>query len=251
MGNIEVTSHGENIEIITLNRPQFLNAFNSEVMGELEDFLDHLKSDTRCLIVTGAGEKAFCAGADIEQMMKMDLKEGEEYSRMGNEFMNRLERLPIPIIAAVNGYALGGGCELVLSCDLRIAASNAKFALPELKIGIIPGWGGMKRLARDIGMPRAKEMVLTNRMINAQEALHYGLVNAVVEPGELLPSAIATAEKITAFSKTAVCFAKSAIFRSTQTEERNDCAYEIESFGQCFETQEQKQAMSEFISKKK
>lgn len=251
MGNIKVESYDDHIEMITLNRPQQLNALNTEIIQELSVCLNNLKESTRCLIITGAGDKAFCAGADIEQMYNLDHKGAEDYSRYGIDFMNRLEQLAIPVIAAVNGYALGGGCELLLSCDLRIASSNAKFGLPEIKMGIMPGFGGMKRLARDMGMMRAKEMVLTNRMINAHQALEYGLINTVVDPEQLIPTTIEIAQKISAFSKTAIGFAKSAIYRTMLTDQMDDYSYEIETFGKCFETEEQKKAMGDFISKKK
>jgi enoyl-CoA hydratase len=250
MDNIILEACGDHIELITLNRPQYLNALNTEIIQELSECLNNLKADTRCLIITGAGNKAFCAGADIEQMVDLKPELAQEYSRYGIDFMNQLEQLSIPVIAAVNGYALGGGCELLLSCDLRIASSNAKFGLPEIKMGIIPGFGGMKRLARDIGMTRAKEIVFTNRMLNANQAMEYGLINTVVDPEQLLPTAFEMAKKISTFSKTAIGFAKSSVLRTMTTDQMSDYSFEIEAFGKCFGTEDQKQAMGDFIKRK-
>ena len=185
------------ILILTLDRPQALNALNAQVLDDLDRALDAVDLDTvRCLILTGSGEKAFAAGADIAAMAHMNQEEAADFSRRGNQVFRRIETFPLPTIAAVNGYALGGGCELSMACDIRLCSENAIFGQPEVTLGITPGFGGTQRLMRLIGMGRAKELIFSSRTVKAAEALGMGLVNAVYPASELLPAAKALAARI-------------------------------------------------------
>ena len=178
------------VGIITINRPKALNALNSQVLDELDQTIDAVDLEsTRCLIVTGAGEKSFVAGADIAEMSNLTKAEGEVFGKKGNDVFRKLETFPIPVIAAINGFALGGGCELSMSCDIRICSENAMFGQPEAGLGITPGFGGTQRLARVVGVGKAKEMIYGARNIKADEAYRIGLVNAVYPLEELMPAA--------------------------------------------------------------
>lgn len=186
-----------NIAILTINRPKALNALNSQVIAELTDLLKKVQdSDIRALIITGAGEKAFVAGADIAEMKDLAPAEAKQFSEEGNLVMELIEQLPMPVIAAVNGFALGGGCEIALSCDIRICSENAVFGFPEVGLGILPGYGGVQRLSRTVGLGIAKELAFSTRQIKAQEALSIGLVNQVVPSEELMEKAEKLATKI-------------------------------------------------------
>lgn len=241
-----------NIAIITMNRPKALNALNTNVLKELDKVLDEVNIDRiRALIITGAGDKSFVAGADISEMHKLTKAEGEVFGKTGNDVFRKLETFPIPVIAAVNGYALGGGCELAMSCDIRICSENAVFGQPETGLGITPGFGGTQRLARLINVGKAKEMIYTARNIKAEEAYLIGLVSAVYPQEELMEQALKMAFHIAKNAPIAVRAAKKAINEGLQSD--MDRAIKIEEvlFGNCFETQDQKEGMTAFLEKRK
>ena len=216
-----------NIGFITINREKQLNALNSKVLDELSECLDTIDCDKiRCLIITGAGEKAFIAGADIAEMKDLSKAERQEFGVKGNKVFRKLETFPTPVIAAVNGFALGGGCELAMSCDIRIAAENAVFGQPEASLGITPGFGGTQRLARIIGVGKAKEIIFSCRNIKSDEALSVGLVNAVYKQEELMDNAKKLASKIAKNAPIAVRACKKAINDGLQVD--IDRAVEIE-----------------------
>ena len=207
------------ISILTINRPKALNALNSQVLEELDKTLDSIDiSKIRALIITGEGEKSFVAGADIAEMSSLTKKEAQEFSKKGNDVFRKIETFPIPVIAAINGFALGGGCEISLSCDIRICSDNAIFGQPEVGLGITPGFGGTQRLARLIGMGMAKQMIYTGQNIKAQEALRIGLVNAVYPQKELLNEAKKLAQTISQNSPNAVKNSKKAINEGIEVE---------------------------------
>lgn len=241
-----------NVAIITINRPKALNALNTETLIDLNSAIDELEKDDDiyAVIVTGAGEKAFVAGADITEMKDMTTAEARSFSNLGNKVFRRLETLEKPVIAAVNGFALGGGCELSLACDIRIASEKAKFGQPEVGLGITPGFGGTQRLARVVGIGMAKEMIYTARTIKADEALRIGLVNKVVAPEELMNEAKAMANAITKNAPIAVKLSKAAINRGMQMDIDTAIAFEPEVFGECFATEDQKEGMTAFVEKR-
>lgn len=240
------------VGLLTINRPKALNAFNTQVVAELTACVEDLMtSDLRCLIVTGSGEKAFVAGADIGEMLPLDRQGAVNFSRKGNRAMDLLEDFPVPVIAAVNGYALGGGCELALSCDIRIASQTAVFGLPEAGLGVIPGFGGVQRLARLVGPARAKELIYTTDRIAAEQALAIGLVNAVLPQEELLPGCFAMAARIAANAPFAVRAAKKVINSSLGMELEDSYGLEVLPFGDCFRTKDRRMAMTAFVEKKK
>ena len=237
---------------LTLNRPEALNALNTELVNELGKQLDELaQSDLRCLIVTGAGEKAFVAGADISEMKDLNAEEAARFSDAGNEVMEKFETLPFPVIAAVGGFALGGGCELALSCDIRIASDTAVFSFPEVGLGILPGYGGIQRAAQVVGIAKAKELVFTGGRVKADEALQIGLVNAVAPREELLEAAQKMAQKIAANAPCGVRYAKEVFRKSIGASYETLCKLERDAFGACFDTQDQKNAMTAFVEKRK
>lgn len=238
--------------IITINRPNALNALNSQVLEELDEILTHIDTSlVRALILTGAGEKSFVAGADIGEMKTFTKKEGETFGKKGNDLFHRLETFPLPIIAAVNGFALGGGCELCLSCDIRICSENAVFGQPEAGLGITPGFGGTQRLARIIGPGMAKQMIYTARNIKAEEAYRIGLVNAIYPQKELLLEAKKMAKGIADNAPIAVRNCKKAINDGLQVDMDQAVMIEEKLFGDCFETQDQKEGMGAFLEKRK
>ena len=240
------------IAVLTINRPKALNALNSQVLDELDKTLDSIDTNKiRALIVTGAGEKSFVAGADIGEMSSLSKKEGEAFGKKGNDVFRKLETFPIPVIAAVNGFALGGGCEISMSCDIRICSDNAVFGQPEVGLGITPGFGGTQRLARLVGPGMAKQMIYTARNIKADEAFRIGLVNAVYPQSELLGEAKKLAETIARQAPIAVRNCKKAINDGLQVD--MDKAIEIEErlFGDCFETEDQRAGMGNFLEKDK
>ena len=240
------------IGIITINRPQALNALNSQVLDELNEVLDSVDSnETRALILTGEGDKSFVAGADIGEMSTLTKAEGEAFGKKGNDVFRKLETLEIPVIAAINGFALGGGCELSMSCDIRICSENAVFGQPEVGLGITPGFGGTQRLARLVGPGMAKQMIYTGRNIKADEAYRIGLVNAVYPQEELMDAAKKMASGIAMQAPIAVRACKLAI--NNGIEEEMDVAINTEAklFGVCFETQDQINAMANFLEKDK
>ncbi len=242
----------DQIAVITINREKALNALNSQVLDELNETLDGVDVDSiRCLILTGAGEKSFVAGADIGEMSTLTKAEGEAFGKKGNDLFRRLETFPIPVIAAVNGFALGGGCEISMSCDIRICSDNAVFGQPEVGLGITPGFGGTQRLARLVGPGMAKQMIYTARNIDANEAFRIGLVNAVYPQDELMAAAEKMAAGIAKQAPIAVRNCKKAINEGLQVSIDEGVAIEEKLFGDCFETEDQKYGMAFFLDKNK
>lgn len=237
---------------ITINREKALNALNSQVLDELGETLDSVNLDEiRCLILTGAGAKSFVAGADIAEMSTLTKAEGEAFGKKGNDVFRKLETFPIPVIAAVNGFALGGGCEIAMSCDIRICSDNAVFGQPEVGLGITPGFGGTQRLARLVGAGMAKQMIYTARNIKADEALRIGLVNAVYSAEELMAQAEKMAAGIAKNAPIAVRNCKKAINEGLDVDMDKAIVIEEKLFGDCFETEDQKYGMAFFLDKNK
>ena len=237
---------------LILNRPESLNALNAQVLDDLSVALDAVDLDTvRCLIFTGAGEKAFAAGADIAAMADMTPEEAAAFSRRGNEVFRRIETFPLPTIAAVNGYALGGGCELAMACDMRLCSETAVFGQPEVTLGITPGFGGTQRLMRLVGMGKAKELIFSARNVKAPKALEIGLVNAVYPPEELLPAAKKLGARIAKNAPIAVRACKAAMNEGIDLPMDEAVDTEIREFSGCFETEDQKRGMAAFLSKQK
>lgn len=240
------------IGIITINRPKALNALNSQVLTELNETLDSIDlTSVRALILTGSGEKSFVAGADIGEMSTLTKSEGEAFGKVGNDVFRKLEVFPIPVIAAVNGFALGGGLEISMSCDIRICSENAMFGQPEVGLGITPGFGGTQRLARIIGVGKAKELIYTASNIKAEEALRIGLVNAIYPIEELMASAMKIANKIARNAPIAVRACKKAINDGLQVDMDKAIVIEEKLFGDCFETEDQIEGMKAFLEKRK
>ena len=240
------------IGIITINRPKALNALNSTVLDELDKTLDAVDLEAvRCLILTGAGEKSFVAGADIGEMSTLTQSEGEAFGKKGNDVFRKLETFPLPVIAAVNGFALGGGCEISMSCDIRICSENAVFGQPEVGLGITPGFGGTQRLARIVGTGKAKEMIYGARNIKAEEAYRIGLVNNVYPLDELMPAAKKLAATIARNAPIAVRACKRAINEGLQVDMDQAIVIEEKLFGSCFESHDQKEVMAAFLEKRK
>lgn len=237
---------------ITINRPEVLNALNSAVVEELDKVVDAIDQDViRCVIITGAGQKSFVAGADIAQMRNMSSRQAMDFSTKGNDVFHKIGTFPVPVIAAVNGFALGGGCELALSCDIRICSENAMFGQPEVGLGITPGFGGTQRLSRMVGQGMAKQMIYSGRPIDAQEALRVNLVNAVYKQEDLMPAAVKLAKQIAANAPIAVKMSKKAINASRVLSMDEGKIYEERCFGECFETHDQVEGMSAFLEKRK
>lgn len=241
----------DGIAYLTICRPEVLNALNAEVLGEIEDVVIQLETakEVKALIVTGEG-RAFVAGADIGAQSVLDLEGGRSWGKKGSAIFRRLELLPLPTIAAVNGFALGGGCELAMACDMILASEKAKFGQPEVGLGITPGFSGTQRLVRKVGKAKAMELILTGEMIRADEALRIGLVNQVVAPEELLPAAKKLAEKILKNGPLAVKYAKAAIARGLEVDLDSAIALENELFAMCFATADQKEGMQAFLEKR-
>ncbi len=240
------------VAVLTINRPKALNALNSAVLDELSETIDSIDlSEVRALIVTGAGEKSFVAGADIGEMSTLTKAEGEAFGKKGNDVFRKLETLPIPVIAAVNGFALGGGCEISLACDIRICSENAVFGQPEVGLGITPGFGGTQRLARTVGVGMAKQLIYTARNIKAPEALRIGLVNAVYPIEELMGAAKKMASIIASNAPIAVRNCKKAINDGLQTDIDSGIEIEEKLFGDCFETEDQRYGMAFFLDRNK
>lgn len=240
----------DNIGILTIDRAKALNAINSEMLNELYDAAQNIAKDPelRCLIITGAG-KAFVAGADIAEMKDLSKQEGLEFGRRGHRAFCAIENLEIPVIAAVNGFALGGGCELALCADIRIASEKAKFGQPEVGLGITPGFGGTQRLMRTVNRAHAIGMILTGKIINAEKALEIGLVTKVVPPEQLMDEAMAIASAIAANAPIAVRNAKKAMRLRYLDSMNEDLEAEARLFGDCFETEDQRMAMTAFVEK--
>jgi len=251
MSSILVEKKG-NIAVLTVNRPEALNALNSQVLCEISSAVTDMKNDEDIyvIIITGTG-KAFVAGADIGEMRDCTAVTGKAFSELGNSVFLQIEQMDKPVIAAVNGYALGGGCELALCCDIRLAGERARFGQPETGLGITPGFGGTQRLPRVIGASAAKELIFSCRQVKADEAERMGLVSRVVPQDELMDEAMKLAESIAANAQIAVRQAKSAINRGIQCDIATGIAYEAEAFGLCFATEDQRDAMTAFLNKSK
>ena len=240
------------VGVVTINRPKALNALNSQVLEELEETFKNINlDDTRAVILTGAGEKSFVAGADIGEMSSLSKAEGEAFGKKGNDIFRMIETFPIPVIAAVNGFALGGGCEISMSCDIRICSDNAIFGQPEVGLGITPGFGGTQRLARIVGVGMAKQLIYTARNIKAEQAKEIGLVNAVYPQEELMEQAKKLATNIAANAPIAVRNCKKAINDGLDANMDDAIVIEEKLFGDCFETEDQKAAMANFLEKDK
>lgn len=240
------------VAVLTINRPKALNALNSVVLDEINEAIDAIDLDTvRALILTGAGEKSFVAGADIGEMSTLTKAEGEAFGKKGNDVFRKIETLPIPVICAINGFALGGGCEISMACDIRICSENAVFGQPEVGLGITPGFGGTQRLARTVGIGMAKQLIFTGRNIKAPEALRIGLVNAVYPAEELMPAAKKMASIIAGNAPIAVRNCKKAINDGLQVGIDEAIVIEEKLFGDCFETEDQKYGMAFFLDRNK
>ena len=249
--NITLEKEGH-LAIVTINRPKALNALNSDTLKDLDIVLEDLEKDSNIysVILTGAGEKAFVAGADISEMKDLSEEEGREFGLLGNKVFRRLEKLDKPVIAAISGFALGGGCELAMACDIRIASEKAKFAQPEAGLGITPGFGGTQRLPRLVGEGKAKELIYTCAIIKADEALRIGLVNKVVSLETLMDEAKNMANTIIANAPIAVKLCKDAINRGMQVDIDEAIKIEAGDFGKCFATEDQKEGMSAFMERR-
>ena len=239
------------VGVITMNRPEALNALNDQVLRDLDAVLDQVEENEEILVavITGAG-RSFVAGADIGQMSTLTAAEGKKFGALGNRIFLKLENLSKPTIAAVNGFALGGGCELSMACDIRVASEKAKFGQPEVGLGITPGFSGTQRLPRRVGIAKAKELIFSGKTIGAQEAKEIGLVNAVYAPEELLPGAIAMAQSFAANAPIAVKYSKACIDRGMQMDIDGAIALENELFAMCFATADQKEGMAAFVEKR-
>lgn len=238
--------------IVKINNPEALNALNTAILQELEQVFDDIAADpgTDVVILTGEG-RSFVAGADIAEMSVMKADEGKHFGKIGASVFRKIELLEKPVIAAVNGFALGGGCELAMACDIRIASARAKFGQPEVGLGIIPGFSGTQRLPRLVGLGKAKELIYTAAVIHADEACRIGLVNKVVEPEELMNECLAMATTIASRSRLAVRYAKEAINRGIETDVETGISIEAALFGLCFATADQKEGMEAFLWKRK
>jgi enoyl-CoA hydratase len=242
----------EAVALVTVNRPEALNALDLEHAQELRAVLERLAEEraARAVVLTGAGEKAFVAGADIKYMHGLSPLEAREWGELGHRCAELLETMPKPTIAAVNGFALGGGCELALACDLRLAASTAKLGQPEINLGIVPGWGGTQRLARTTTLGYAKELIFTGRTVAADEALARGLVNEVCEPAELLPRALALATELAAKGPLALAAAKEATNLACSGDHRDNLHAEAILFSLLFASEDQREGMAAFVEKR-
>ena len=240
------------VGIVTIDRPKALNALNSQVLEELQETFQAIDLEaTRAVILTGAGEKSFVAGADIGEMSTLTKEEGEAFGKKGNDVFRMIETFPIPVIAAINGFALGGGCEISMSCDIRICSENAVFGQPEVGLGITPGFGGTQRLARLVGPGMAKQMIYGARNIKADEAYRIGLVNAVYSQEELMMEAKKLAAGIAKNAPIAVRACKKAINDGLEAKMEDAIVIEEKLFGSCFETEDQKYGMAFFLDKNK
>jgi enoyl-CoA hydratase len=252
MQNLRLDRDGA-LALVTVNRPDKLNALNAATLGELEGVLHELRDDERAhvVVVTGAGEKAFVAGADIGELAKLDALSGRETARRGQRVFRALELFPKPVIAAVNGFALGGGCELALACHMRLASENASFGLPEVGLGVIPGYGGTQRLSRLVGSGRALELVLSGARISAEEAHRIGLVNRVVPQEKLLDETRALAAAILKNGPVAVRVALEAVQRGLDMPLDEALAFEASLFGVVCATEDMREGMAAFLEKRK
>ncbi len=248
---LEIKNEGT-ICTLVINNPDSLNALNSNILSELDEALEFIaqNSENRVLIITGAG-RSFVAGADISEMCTMNEEEGVEFGKRGSAIFRKIETYPIPVIAAVNGFALGGGCELAMSCDIRFASDKAKFGQPEVTLGITPGFSGTVRLTKIAGAGIAKEMIFTGKIVDAFEALRIGIVNKVTSPDDLIPEVTELAKKIALNAPVAVRYSKRAINKAVDLDTESASVYENSKFGECFKTEDQKEGMSAFLEKRK
>ncbi len=242
----------DSVGLIKMNRPEAMNALNSQTLGELKEAVSQLKDDdsVRVIVITGEG-KAFVAGADIAEMKDMTGEQAEEFSRTGQKVFNKIAKIKKPVIAAVNGFALGGGCELAMACDIRIASEKAKLGQPEVNLGVIPGFAGTQRLSRLVGAAKAKELIFTADMVDAQTALSIGLVNQVVPAEQLMDTCMEMAKKIASKGPKAVKLAKKVINEGVEEKLEKGSEYETQEFGECFASGEAKEGMSAFLEKRK
>lgn len=249
--SIKVENYGT-MAIVRINRPKALNSINTLLLLELESVIDHLEKDdqVKVIILTGEG-KAFAAGADISEMRNKTALEGRWFGEFGTGVLKKWEVMSKPTIAAVNGFALGGGCELAMACDIRIASTKAEFGQPEVGLGIIPGFAGTQRLPRLVGMAKAKELIFTGDLISAEEACRIGLVNRVVESDQLMDACIKMAEKIALKGPNAIMYSKKAINDGMETDLERGTAIENSLFGLCFASEEQSEGMTAFLEKRK
>jgi len=243
----------DNVGILTINRPKVLNALNPKTLDEIEDVIDKIYKENlaRVLIITGSGDKAFVAGADISEFPKMNSLEAKLFAKKGQDIFFKIENLPIPVIACVNGYALGGGCELAMSCDFIYASEKAKFGQPEINLGIIPGFGGTQRLARLIGRAKAKELCMTGIQISAQEAKELGLVTQIFKPEELMDKTMEIAKSMSKKSMVALRAIKEVINKGTEVDLYTGCALEVEAFATSFSSEDAKEGATAFLEKRK
>lgn len=243
----------DGIALITFNRPKALNALSTDLLQELSDALDEIakNEDIRILILTGAGEKSFVAGADITELAKFNALQGKNFAEKGQSIINKLQELSIPVIAAVNGFALGGGTEIALTCDFIYASENAMFGQPEIILGLIPGFGGTQRLPRLIGKNMAKEMILTGKMIPVDEAKMIGLVNKVCTQEALMDEVMKTAKTIVSKGKVSIRAAKEAINKGMNVDLATGCAIEIDAFALCLASEDAKEGTAAFLEKRK
>ena len=241
-----------NIGLLTINREKTLNTLSLETVTELREFIDNQLSneDIRVLIITGAGKKAFVAGADISQMKAMSKDGFNDYCQISHGNFNNLQNLKIPVIAAINGYALGGGSELALACDIRIASDNAKLGFPETKLGLFPCWGGSQRALRLLGIGRAKELIFTGDMISAEQAADIGMVDKVVKQDDLMEQVVSIAEKISGNSPLAIGYAKEMINRGQDLELAESLELELQKGVECFDSYDREEGMSAFLEKR-
>ncbi len=246
-----LTSLENGLMVVTINRADKLNALNKDVMSDLDELINEIESNSqiKAVIITGAGQKAFVAGADISEFLGLNNDEGKALAKKGQDIFHRIENCKKPIVAAVNGFALGGGCELAMACHFRIASDNAKFGQPEVNLGLIPGYGGTQRLVQLIGKGRALELLMTGNTIDASIALDYGLVNHVVPNDDLLPKAKMILEQI--ISKAPLAVAKCITAANSVFNNRNGYEVELKCFGECFSTNDMKEGTTAFLEKRK
>ena len=242
----------DGVVTVTINRPKALNALNYDTLKEMLHCFEEIGAsrDIHAVIITGSGEKAFVAGADISFMGDLEAIEAREFGKLGHQVMAVVENLPQPVIAAVNGFALGGGCELALACDMRLASENAKFGQPEVNLGVLPGFGGTQRLPRLVGKGHAAELLFSGKIIDAEEACRIGLVNRVTAPEKLLEECSALAEMIAVKAPVAVRLCKEAVNNGLEMDLTRGCGYEADLFGICFASKDQKEGMKAFLEKR-
>ena len=253
--NIKLENKENGVWLLTLNRPEALNALNSSLLNDMADAIRQLSElsfeDAKMLVITGSGEKAFVAGADIKEMTSMNEDQAMQFAKRGQSIFHELNLLKIPVVAAVNGFALGGGLELALACDFIIASENAKFGLPEVSLGLIPGFGGTVRLTRAVGIRKARELTYTGEMINATQAYELGLVNQVVPLAELMPTVIKKVEMILTRSPLAVAASKKSVNQAFDLETEAALENEAQIFGALFNSGDTKEGVTAFIEKRK